>query len=443
MPKVNFYLKLNKGETAKTRDKSTPVLIYLQFHYDGQKLTYSFNKLVAPRDWNKKKHRVRETGSIKAANDTTLNEFLDNLESALIDAYKTEGVNGIPSKEVLKARLDSWRNRNIVGKKSSEEKRQTFFELIDRFTSGEIRIKKTKVKKSNGTLNTYKTVKGRLEGFIKKTGYDLNFETINESFAEKFAAYLYDNGIEQSTVHKTFKILKVFLNRAVSEKLTTNTYFLSDEFGVPDRESESVALSRAEIHKLFTHKFANKTLDRVKDLFVFGCSTGLRISDYSTIQPHNIIDRPGGKRIELTTKKTNQRIILPCDANVEKIFRKYASNKNSLPASMSDQKFNEYIKLACKEAGLTEKGRMKGTPDEPLHDKPLYKFISSHTARRSFCTNLYLEGVKPATIRMISGHKTEASFFKYIKVSGEQAAQEVMEHNDKVNRKVKYMNKTA
>lgn len=54
--------------------------------------------------------------------------------------------------------------------------------------------------------------------------------------------------------------------------------------------------------------------------------------------------------------------------------------------------------------------------------RPKYKFISMHTARRSFCTNAYNEGMPPHLIMIISGHKSEKVFYNYIKATIQEKA---------------------
>jgi integrase len=61
----------------------------------------------------------------------------------------------------------------------------------------------------------------------------------------------------------------------------------------------------------------------------------------------------------------------------------------------------------------------------------LYECISSHTARRSFATNLYLDGYPTIEIQKITGHKTETSFMKYIRVTKLDAAKRLSAHMKK------------
>jgi integrase len=212
--------------------------------------------------------------------------------------------------------------------------------------------------------------------------------------------------------------------RLWNRSLTTNLQFKSKKFSVSWEETDSVYLSENEIAKLFQKDLSNKKrLEQVRDLFVFGCSVGLRYSDYSEVKPENIIVVEGETFIKMRTRKTGEMVVIPCSPEVLQIFEKYAANKNSLPPTISNQKFNEYIKQACREAELTEKGRLLSEPD-----KELCESVSSHTARRSFATNLYLSGFPAIELMKITGHRTEKAFLTYIKVSQLDTAKRLSKH---------------
>jgi integrase len=99
---------------------------------------------------------------------------------------------------------------------------------------------------------------------------------------------------------------------------------------------------------------------------------------------------------------------------------------NKLPRSVSNQKFNLYIKEVCQMAGLSQKGRLENQPEQEL-----WQCVSSHTARRSFATNLYNEGFPVLDLMKITGHRTEKAFLQYIKITNEDAAVKLNEHNKK------------
>ena len=95
-----------------------------------------------------------------------------------------------------------------------------------------------------------------------------------------------------------------------------------------------------------------------------------------------------------------------------------------MPEVISNQKFNDYIKEVGKLAEINQNETITKTIGGVLTTiyLPKYELISSHTGRRSFCTNMYKRGLPTLMIMSISGHKTEKSFLKYIKVKQEEHA---------------------
>ena len=158
-------------------------------------------------------------------------------------------------------------------------------------------------------------------------------------------------------------------------------------------------------------------MDKVRDLFIIGCNTGLRFSDYTTIQPDDI----QGDRLRIVTQKTNAKVIIPLMPDAKAILQKY---NFQLPKAISNQKFNENLKKIAEEAGLKENVITHITKGGVNESKKQFKYelCTSHVARRSFATNYYKMGVDTLQIMAITGHKTEKDFLKYIKVTGEEKA---------------------
>jgi integrase len=410
MPSVNFYLKKKEEATGKS-------LIYLQFKYDGRKLVYSFGQTINPKQWNSSKQRVKSNSITTADGDYSLNDTLDEYARICEKAYKEEQKNGVPEPDTLKRYLIAFRNRNKVA-----DDTPTLYKLIDRFIAGE--IKNRGKEKAPATLSKYATAKKHLMEFETKTRYPVNFETINLDFFYKYVTHLRNKGLGQNTISKQIDFVQTFMNEAFDLKYTKNVEYKNKKFSVTTEESDAVYLTDKEIIDLYNFDFSqDKKLEQVRDLFVFGCCVGLRFSDFSVIKPQHIITTDNEKFIRLTTQKTGEQVVIPCNPLVLRIFEKYAHNPNSLPKSISNQKFNKYIKEACKEAGMTEKGRLASEPE-----KELWETVSSHTARRSFCTNLYLDGFPPIEIMKISGHRTEKNFLTYLKVSKLDAAKRLSKH---------------
>ena len=144
------------------------------------------------------------------------------------------------------------------------------------------------------------------------------------------------------------------MGEAVDLKYTDNMKFKRKKFAYNEEGTEHVYLTEDELAKLYALKINNKKLDEVRDLFIFGAWIGLRFSDFSNIKPENIIQIDGDSFIKTITQKTKELVIIPCNPVIMEIFEKYADRPNKLPKTISNQKFNEYIKEECKLAELNE-----------------------------------------------------------------------------------------
>ncbi len=421
-PEVNFYLKPTDAEGK--------ALIFLNFKYSGQRLFFSFGERIKPSEWNGKKQRPKRREFTTADGGHSLADLLDNLKRVCETAYIAEKRKGIPAPAALRKHLENFLNQNL-NDDDLDDQPKGLFVLIDRFIRGEIKNKGKD--KSQNTLDNYHAVKQHLLAYQAKQKVKLTYDGITLDFFYSYVSFLKSlknqrcEPISQNTIAKDIRLLKVFMAEAVDLKYTTNLEFKHKKFTIEEVETDAVYLTEAEIVQLYQYDFAgHKKLEQVRDLFVFGCMVGLRFSDYSTIKRENIVEMEGDRFIKLITEKTKELVIIPCDSIVLEILDKYRSNHNSLPHAPSNQKFNDYIKEAAEKAGLTEIGRLATNPDWPLH-----QCISSHTARRSFATNLYLQSYPIPEIMKITGHKTEKAFMKYIRVTKLDAAKRLSQHMKK------------
>jgi len=207
-----------------------------------------------------------------------------------------------------------------------------------------------------------------------------------------------------------------------NKKIHNNNDFVK-ELKVFNEDTDLIALSEIEINQIEDLKDISDRLSKTRDLFLFQVYTGLRISDLTKLKPENfnIIE----KVITLTTMKTQDKITIPIEDKVIEILNKY----NFILPKYSPQKYNEAIKDLAKKANIDKPTlTIKFIGNERVEEtKPRYLLISSHTARRTFITNLLLKGVAPEIIMKITGHKTRKSFEKYIRITECDAIEKVRE----------------
>ena len=422
---VNYYLKHGPDYANHC--------IFLQFRFDGYRLRYYLKQSVNPSRWNPKKQRVKDADARTYDGKHQINDLLNTLAQVCVEAYHKEAATGRPTPDMIKRHLDNFVNQHHNAEQV-EANRPTLMGLIDRFIAGQITHRGAE--KSPNTIKTYKTTKHHLEGFGKYTRQEIDFDTITLDFYYKWVKYLkgkvkYLNGerkenkpLGPNAIGKAVQVLKVFMSEAVDLGFTDNIAFKHKKFVVTRVPTDAVYLTESEIMKFYKHDFSSHPkLEAVRDLFVFGCMVGLRYSDYSNVKPENIIEVDGQKFIYIRTQKTGEVVYIPCNPVVLDIFNKYSHMANKLPRAISGQKFNEYVKDAARQAGFTEVGRLLNAPEMELCE-----LISSHTARRSFSTNYYLDGFPTVDLMKITGHRTERAFLQYIKISKLDAAKRMAEH---------------
>ena len=170
----------------------------------------------------------------------------------------------------------------------------------------------------------------------------------------------------------------------------------------------------------------NKHYQEVRDVFLAGCYTAQRYSDYSKLNKSNIKDIDGTKYVELIQKKTGEKCIIPIRPELDIILKRY---DYSLPKTF-EQKVNIAIKKIGAKAEITELIQVEknrgGLTKKTTVEK--CKLISTHCARRSGITLMYLAEIPIIDIMKISGHRTPKEFLKYIRIGKEETAVKLANH---------------
>ena len=218
------------------------------------------------------------------------------------------------------------------------------------------------------------------------------------------------------------------MRAAREEGLHNNELIENRKFRVLTTEVENIYLTESEIRSIAKVDLtSDKHKDAARDVFLVGCYTAQRFSDYSTINKGNIRTLESGQPvIDLKQQKTGNHVVIPIRSELQKILDKYGG---ALP-KVYEQKVNKYIKEIAREAGITEMVEISYIENGEKRSQLVKKcdLVKTHTARRSGATNMYLAGIPTIAIMKITGHKTEKEFMKYIKITEEQTAMELMNH---------------
>lgn len=424
---ANYYFRLRDLNT----DKPTPIILFAQIN--GNRIKCKTNETILPGLWdNDLKYPVKCKANKK------LIERLDYLKTIANDTYlvfrDTLKIAEPNSKEYQNKfyELSGLINETHTDTKTKTD--LTFFEFVDRFIN-EAKQRQNEItgaRISENTIKMYNQCKRLLTEF-NATRYKIEFKNLNLDLLLDFKEFLNSKQYSINTVAKHIITLKTFLNDAHERGLYDSLAHKSKRFRATQVQSDTVYLTEAELEQLHKIDLSKKpSLDRARDLFLVGCYTGLRFSDYTNIEPENI----KGGFIEITTQKTGQTVVIPIHPRLNEIMSKYEGKYiNCLPPAISNQKFNQFIKEVCKLVdvlnievqNITSKTLNNATPAKLIKRVPKYELVSSHTARRSFATNNYNKGISANVLMKITGHKTEKSFYKYIRVTPKENAQRLRE----------------
>ncbi|MFZ5939052.1 MAG: site-specific integrase [Bacteroidota bacterium] len=379
---------------------------------------------MLPDHWDQSKESVKIRADFPGMDKTK--KDLRDLKAFIEDEYLQIRHTGKVETDWLAITVEKYWNPDKYKKKKT-----TLFSFIEEFIEKAPSRPNTKTGRpvSYKMIREYSRTFEYLKAFSKHLGRDIDFNDIDLEFYEEFVSFLQDQNatvrnkdkkvkLATNTIGKKIQTLKIFLNAATEKGINTSTKFKSRRFQTLTEESDNIYLNTRELEQLYNLDLSESpTLDRVRDLFLVGCWTGCRFSDVKQITRDRIQDG----YIHIIQEKTGQKVVIPIHPTVEAIMNKYGGD---LPRVITNQKFNEYLKEVAQKAELNtpfHKTITRGGVKQSIKYHK-WELTTTHTARRSFATNLYKAGFPARSIMQITGHRTEDAFLKYIKVTPEEHA---------------------
>lgn len=280
----------------KEPTSNKPTLIYFKAYLraENKRFKYSTGEKIHPKYWDFIIKKPKElTGRTKTAIELrSINRQLQRYVNKYEDIRSYyDNINEILTISTLKNEFDKEFRLGFSGVNE-------FFRSYDEF----LQSKRERKENSQGTIYRYEYLKSLLKDFANIKKYNLRFSTINSNFEDKFLGYCRANkGHSNNTIGRNIGLLKTFMYWAERVGKHTNTAFKS--IRKTKHEPDEIALTDKQFEQLFKHDLShNKRLEKVRDVFIFGCSTGLRYSDYHRVGKRHINDG----NIRLTSKKIEQ-----------------------------------------------------------------------------------------------------------------------------------------
>lgn len=404
-------IKLSFWPNRQKTNKEGKVPIYLTLTSNGFRIRKLVNKShIFQKDWNENSSRIRKVKGDLSDTYNRINEKLESLQELISQINKVALRDDISlSKEYVLERLE---NPSLL-----EINHRAFSQVFEEFMT----INKST--KSKNTLKAYRTSFNFIKRFETKTGRKAEFKSLDLEFFEKLRDYAFS--IEKASDNYFSKIianLKSFMNWATDRNYNSRLDY--KKFKATEVENEVIYLTMDELMSLHQKDFESNRLNHVKDTFCFGCFTGLRFSDLTSLEKVHIKDRFILKNIQKTNAIDHK---IPINRYAQEILDRYSATVHEPLPKISNQKYNDYIKECCEKAEINSETVVSKSIGGKRISKsvPKWKAITSHTARKTFATNSLILGMKEMVVRNITGHKKEEHFKKYVKIAEDVTTKEM------------------
>lgn len=439
----------------RTKSKEGSAPLYTKLMVDGKGRWICLPIFVDVKEWEEAAQTERKLGNyiIKKG----INKKIVLLEDAIKDMkrhhrFTKENLEKSIEDIVLADKREALKRAEQLGKEAEDRKKRNVknfvVEHIRKIESGEVRTAK-KEKYAEESIKNWKQFRRVFLDFYKIRPFE--WDDINEALADRYISYLESVGYMKYTLDKHISLFKTIVGVAERQGLHNNhlagSYLKSPQIREEDKAKE-IYLTKDELSALYEMPLTGFE-EQVRDVFLIGCFTALRYSDYSRIKRENIgFTHNGTKVIRIKQEKTAGTVVIPIlDERLEALLKKYNYN---VPEVL-DQSLNRTIKEICKRLSITVpslgkkertvlnlkerraevEARKKGVElyeyDEQGYPiRPRWELVASHTARRSCITNMYLsKKFSVQQMMSVSGHKTETMFYKYVKLSLDEYADSV------------------
>ena len=426
-------IKRNIIFTLESRKKNGVLItenapIRMRVNFASKRIEFTTGYRIDSAKWDADKQRVKNGCSNKLKQsaseiNASLLEYYTEIQS-IFKRFEVEDV--MPTPEQIKEAF------NALHKPVSEEpkpKKETlpcdFFQVFDDFVEDCGRQNNW----TDSTFEKFAAVKNHLTNFRE----GLAFEFFDERGLNDYVGYLRDvKEMRNTTIGKQLSFLKWFLRWAFKKGVHQNNAYDSYKPKLKSTQKKIIFLTWDELNRLREFKIpSNKqALERVRDVFLFQCFTGLRYSDVFNLRRSDI----KGDHIEVTTVKTSDSLIIELNNHSKAILDKYkdvAFEDDKVLPVITNQKMNDYLKELAELAGIDEPVRQTYYRGNERIDEvtPKYALLGTHAGRRTFICNALALGIPPQVVMKWTGHSDYKAMKPYIDIADDIKANAMSKFN--------------
>ena len=426
-------IKRNIIFTLESRKKDGVLIvenvpIRMRVNFASKRIEFTTGYRIDAAKWDSDKQRVRNGCTNK------LKQSASEINASLLGYYtevqeifrKFEVEEIVPTPEQIKEAFNALHNpieiEEVPPRKSTPN---AFYKVFDEF----VRDCGRQNDWTDSTYEKFAAVKNHLMNFRT----ELTFDFFDEKGLNDYVTYLRDiKEMRNSTIGKQLSFLKWFLRWAFKKGLHQNNAYDSYKPKLKSTQKKIIFLTWEELNKLreFEMPATKQALDRVRDVFLFQCFTGLRYSDVFNLRRSDI----KGDHIEVTTVKTSDSLIIELNKHSKAILDKYkdvAFEDDKVLPVITNQKMNDYLKELAELAGIDEPVRQTYYRGNERIDEvtPKYALLGTHAGRRTFICNALVLGIPPQVVMKWTGHSDYKAMKPYIDIADDIKANAMSKFN--------------
>ena len=424
-------IKRNIIFTLESRKKDGVLIvenvpIRMRVNFASKRIEFTTGYRIDAAKWDSDKQRVRNGCSNKLKQPASeINASLLGYYTEVQEIFKKFEVEEImPTPEQIKEAFNAL-HKPIEEVKQRKSTPNVFYKAFDEF----VRDCGRQNDWTDSTYEKFAAVKNHLMNFRT----ELTFDFFDEKGLNDYVTYLRDvKEMRNSTIGKQLSFLKWFLRWAFKKGLHQNNAYDSYKPKLKSTQKKIIFLTWEELNKLreFEIPAAKQALDRVRDVFLFQCFTGLRYSDVFNLRKSDI----KGDHIEVTTVKTSDSLIIELNNHSKAILDKYkdvAFKDDKVLPVITNQKMNDYLKELAELAGIDEPVRQTYYRGNERIDEvtPKYALLGTHAGRRTFICNALALGIPPQVVMKWTGHSDYKAMKPYIDIADDIKANAMSKFN--------------